>query len=88
MPEDTRPIHKRFAGQYCMRSTIWIPEKDKAKHTAKSTHSFRLGFEGGLHPAIAEAIMALQTHQGKVTPEMIAQLHTMAETLKSKGAAT
>ena len=84
MPEDTRPIHKRFAGQYCMRSTIWVPEKDKTKHTARSTHSFRLGFEGGLHPAIANAIMALQTHQGKVTPDMIAQLQKMTETLSSK----
>lgn len=84
MPEDTRPITKRFAGQYCMKSTIWVPEKDKTKHTARSTHSFRLGFEGGLHPAIATAIMALQTHQGKVTPDMIAQLQKMTETLSSK----
>lgn len=49
-----------------MRSTIWVPEKDKTKHTARSTHSFRLGFEGGLHPAIATAIMALQTHYERI----------------------
>jgi hypothetical protein len=59
-----------------MRSTIWTPGKDPTKH------GFKLGFEGGLHPVIAELMMALQLHQGKVTPEMVAQLQSMTESLK------
>ncbi len=71
------PLPKRFPGRYCMRSTMWIPDK-KLAHNG---HSYKIGFEGALHPSIAEALLALQLHQGKVTPEMIEQLKAMTEAL-------
>lgn len=79
MPEDKRPITKRFEGVHCMRSTVWFPDKEKPL-----THSFRLHFEGGLTPVVADAVVALQIHQNKLTPKMVAQLKAMTEALKGK----
>jgi hypothetical protein len=76
MPLDPRPITKRFAGQHCMKSTIWFPDNTSTKHAHK------IGFEGALHPVIADAILAFQMHQSRVTPEMIEQLKVMALVLK------
>jgi hypothetical protein len=70
------PITKRFPGQHIMRSTIWYPAKDEP-----GKYSFKLGYEGSLHPEIAKAIVALQLHQRNVTPAMIKQLNAMTKAL-------
>jgi hypothetical protein len=73
------PIHKRFPGQHVIRSSIWLPDE---KEPLKYSH--RISFEGDLHPTLADAFLALQIHQHKVTPAMVKQLKAMTQKLTGK----
>lgn len=72
------PIHKRFPGQHVMRSSIWLPDE---KEPTKYSH--RIGFEGFVHPVVANAVLALQIHSGSIPPVMLEQLRVMTEALKA-----